>query len=108
APPIRLADLQRRNLFAPLIAAPRAAPKPVPLPAAPPPPPKVPLSQKASALHLVGIMAGNPPQAVIEDRQAQKTLYLTPGQAIGDIKIEKFLEDRVILKSDGEEMDLML
>jgi type II secretory pathway component PulC len=106
--PIQLSDLTRRNLFRPLIAPPPPPPKVVELPPAPPPPPKVPLSQKASRLHLVGILTGDPLQAIIEDSQSQKTLYVTQGQAIDDIQIDKVTNDKVILKSDGETMELSL
>jgi type II secretory pathway component PulC len=36
-------------------------------------------------INLVGIIAGENPQAIIEDKKSQKTYYLNKGQFIGDI-----------------------
>jgi len=107
--PVELSDLLRHNPFRPLIAPP-APPKVVPVlaPPMPPPPPKIPISQKASRLHLVGIINGDPIQAVVEDAQTHTTLYLTTGQSIGDIRIEKILSDHIVLASDDDHMDLAL
>lgn len=104
---IPLADLTRRNLFQPLIAPP-PLPKIAPPTLAAPPPPPIPISQKASHLRLVGIINGDPLQAVIEDQKRQRTVYVTSGQRMDDIQVEKVLKDRVILKSDEERMDLPL
>jgi hypothetical protein len=106
---IQTADLSRRNLFEPLIAPPPPAPKVVvPLVAAPPPPPKIPISQKAAHLRLVGIIRGTPLQAVVENQRTQTTAYVTSGQKIDEIEIEKVLEDHVILRSEDEHMDLTM
>lgn len=106
---ILLADLTRRNLFQPLISAPPPPPKVVAPPApAPPPPPRIPISQKAARFHLVGIIPGDPTQAIIEDAQTHSTIYATPGQMIGDVQVDKILRDRVVLTSADEHMDLML
>ncbi len=59
-------------------------------------------------MRLVGIIAGDPAQAVIEDQEHQKTLYVTSGENINEIHIEKVLNDRVILTFDGENMELAL
>jgi hypothetical protein len=102
---IQLADLTRRNLFQPLIAPspPKVA---APVPAAPPP--KIPLSQKVSRLHLVGVINGNPLQAIIEDREHQKTLTVTSGETINDIVVEKVSSDQILLRLDGETTELAL
>lgn len=106
--PILLVDLTCRNLFRPLVTAPpppKVVAPPVP---APPPPPKIPISQKAARFHLVGIIPGDPAQAIIEDAQTHGTIYATAGQAVGEVQVEKVLSDRVVLTSADEHMDLML
>jgi len=108
---IQLSDLTKRNFFHPLIASappPPPPPKVVELPPAVPPPPKIPLSQKASTLRLVGIMNSDPLQAIIEDQEHQKTLTLTAGESIGDIQIQKIFKDHVVLFSADEQMELQL
>ena len=106
--PVLLSDLTSRNLFRPLIPAPPPPkPAPPPVPAAPPVP-KIPISQKAARFHLVGIIPGHPAQAIIEDAQTRSTVYATPGQTIDDIQVEKILNDRIVLTSADEHMDLML
>ena len=62
----------------------------------------------ASILNLVGIMAGDNPQAVIEDKTAGKTFYLSRGQSFGEFKVEEILEGKVILSSRGKRYELSL
>lgn len=57
---------------------------------------------------LVGILAGDNPQAVIEDKKTQKTFYLTKGQFIGEIQIDDILEGKVILNYRGQKYELYL
>lgn len=107
-PSIKLSDLTER----PLLRAARTprimAPRRTSAPALPPPPPKVPISEKAASLHLVGIVPGSPMQAIVEDAASQKTLYLTVGEMINDLKIEKILSDRVVLSCADEQMEIAL
>jgi len=60
-----------------------------------------------SNIRLVGIIWGKFPQAMIEDKQENKTLLLNPGDEIGKIKIKQILRDRVILGYEDLEMELM-
>lgn len=63
----------------------------------------------ASRLTLMGIMAGNPSQAIIEDSQTKKTYFLTPGQPVVEgAMLEQVLDNRVILDLDGEKIELTL
>ena len=63
----------------------------------------------ASRLTLMGIMAGNPAQAIIEDTQTKKTYFVSPGQAVADGAIlEQVLDNRVILDLAGEKIELTL
>jgi type II secretory pathway component PulC len=61
-----------------------------------------------SRLTLTGIVSGEPPQAIIEDTQTQKTYFLVAGQAIEDAVLEQVLENRVILDLHGEKIELNL
>lgn len=61
----------------------------------------------ASNLKLVGIIWGKSPQAMVEDKQENKTLLLNQGDAIGKLKIKEILRDRVILGYEDQEMELM-
>ena len=107
--PIQLSDLTGHNPFKPLIITP---PRPNGVisraPVAPPPAPKIPISQKTSYLHLVGIVNGDPIQAIVEDAQTHQTLYVTIGQMIGDVRVDNILTDHIVLTSGDEHMDLVL
>lgn len=59
-------------------------------------------------MNLMGIVSGENPQAVIEDKKTQKTYYLNKGQALGEFKIEDIQEGRVILKYKEERFELYL
>ena len=63
----------------------------------------------ASRLTLMGIISSDPPQAIIEDAQAQKTYFVTVGQALVDgALLDRVLENRVILDYHGEKIELNL
>ena len=65
--------------------------------------------QLASRLTLLGIVAGEPPQAIIEDAQTKKTHFVTTGQAVADgAVVSQVLENRVILDFQGETIELTL
>jgi len=59
-------------------------------------------------LNLVGIMAGDTPQAVIEDKKAQKTYYVTKGQLINEFKVDEIREGKIILNYRGAKFELYL
>lgn len=103
---VRLKDLTRRPLFRPLVAAPPPPPAPVRMEA--PPTPRIPLSQRASHLNLVGILPGPPLQAVIEDKNQGNTFYLSAGQSIGGIVVKAVSAGGVTLSADDETLDLSL
>ncbi|MBI4004205.1 MAG: hypothetical protein HY353_04205 [Candidatus Omnitrophica bacterium] len=63
----------------------------------------------ASRLTLLGIIAGNPGQAIIEDSQTKKTYFVSPGQAVvGGAVVDQVQDHRVILDVQGEKIDLTL
>lgn len=57
---------------------------------------------------LLGIIKGNNPQAIIEDKKSQKTYYLIKGQSANGIIIEDISEDKVMLDYKGKRMTLFL
>jgi hypothetical protein len=57
---------------------------------------------------LVGIIPGNNPQAIVEDKKNQKTYYLLKGQSINGITVEDINEDKVALEYRGKKMTLFL
>lgn len=59
-------------------------------------------------LNLVGIIAGDEPQAIIEDKKSQKTYYLNKGQSFDGINVEEISEDKVKLNSGGRRTTLVL
>ena len=59
-------------------------------------------------INLVGIISGENPQAIIEDKKAQKTYYLRKGQFIGVLQLEGIAEGKIILKYEGQRYELYL
>ena len=63
----------------------------------------------AVRLTLMGIVAGNPAQAIIQDSQTQKTYFVKVGQPVIEGAIlEKVLEHRAVLNLNGEQIELAL
>jgi hypothetical protein len=63
----------------------------------------------ASRLILLGIIAGNPGQAIIEDSQTKKTYFVSPGQAVvGGAVVDQVQDNRVILDVQGEKIELTM
>ena len=66
-------------------------------------------TQLASRLTLMGIVAGHPAQAIIEDSKTQKTYFVTEGQMVVDgAVLEQVLDNRVVLNLSGERVELGL
>ncbi len=62
-----------------------------------------------SRLTLTGIVAGESPQAVIEDNETKKTYFVTVGQAVAEgAVLDQVLDNRVILDLGGEKISLSL
>lgn len=63
----------------------------------------------AARLTLMGIVAGNPAQAIIEDSQTKKTYFVKVGQPVVEgAVLENVLEHRAILNLNGEKIELTL
>ncbi len=59
-------------------------------------------------LNLIGIISGENPQAIIEDKKNQKTFYLSKGQSISEFKVEDIQEGKVVLSYQGQRYELYL
>lgn len=59
-------------------------------------------------ISLKGIIAGDRPQAIIEDEKNKKSFFIYKGETVGGIKVEDIQSDRVILKVNGEVLELTL
>jgi type II secretory pathway component PulC len=57
---------------------------------------------------LVGIVSGNNPQAIVEDKKGQKTYYITKGQSVNGITVDDIGEGSVTLDYKGKKMTLSL
>ncbi len=59
-------------------------------------------------INLVGIIMGDAPQAVIEDKKNQKTYYVNKGQFVGDKQIDDIQSGKVIIQYNGQRYELFL
>lgn len=59
-------------------------------------------------IDLIGIISGDSPQAIIEDKKIKKTYYVTKGQFIGDIQVEDILQGKVVLIFEGQKYELQI
>ena len=59
-------------------------------------------------LSLIGIIAGERPQAIIEDKKSGKSHFLYKGGLVGKAKIVDILKDSVIMGYQGETYELVL
>ena len=57
---------------------------------------------------LIGIVGGEDPQAIIEDKNAKQTYYLKKGQPLGEYKVRDIQEGKVILENDGQTAELSI
>jgi len=65
--------------------------------------------QLASRLSLLGIVAGESPQAIIEDSETKRTYFVTAGQTVVEgAVVEEVLDNRVILNLQGEQVEIAL
>ncbi|MDD2752232.1 MAG: type II secretion system protein N [Candidatus Omnitrophica bacterium] len=57
-------------------------------------------------INLLGVVLGDNPQAIIEDKKSQKTIYVNRGQFIGQFQVEEIKEGKVILNYKGQRYEL--
>jgi len=58
--------------------------------------------------NLVGILVGDEPQAIIEDRETNKTHYVITGQSFNNIKVNEIGDGKVVLSYKDRETVLIL
>ena len=66
------------------------------------------ISQIASNLNLSGIIAGDTPKAIIEEKKEHKSYFLKEGESIGDVKLNKISDGKVIMEYKGTGFELVL
>ena len=66
------------------------------------------LEEISGSLSLIGIIAGDRPQAIIEDKKTGKSHFLYKGGSIGKAKLVDILGDSVIMEYQGETFELVL
>lgn len=59
-------------------------------------------------INLVGIISGDSPQAIIEDKKTKETFYATKGQFIGEIQIEDIQAGKIIVNYQNQRYELYL
>ena len=59
-------------------------------------------------LTLTGVVLGDDSQAIIFDKNTEKTYYVSEGEAIGDISVKNILDDKVVLSYKGSELELVM
>jgi type II secretory pathway component PulC len=59
-------------------------------------------------LNLLGIVSGENPQVVIEDKKNQQTYYLNKDQFLGEMKVADIQENKVILEYKDKRAELHL
>lgn len=69
---------------------------------------RVTLEDLIAPLALIGIISGEHPQAIIEDKKTNKTHFLEKGGKVGQIEVEEIFEDKVILNYGEQKAELVL
>lgn len=68
--------------------------------------PKITLQQMLGGYTFIGILFGDNPQAVVEDKKTGQSFYLTAGQYLGEIKIDNIEKGKVSVSYDDQKMDI--
>ena len=66
------------------------------------------LKEKIKSFSLLGVVAGEDPQAIIEDKDAAKTYFLKKGESFDGVRVLEIFEGKAIIEINGEEMELLL
>ncbi len=66
------------------------------------------LEEVKSQLNLLGVMMGDTPQAIIEDKKTQRSYFLNKGGSFDDIQVKAISENKVILTYKGQEFELTI
>ncbi|MDD4879550.1 MAG: type II secretion system protein N [Candidatus Omnitrophica bacterium] len=82
--------------------------KPSPVQAAPAARPAQASYDKLKDFALKGIIAGDKPQAILEDEKNKRSYFLYKGDSVDNIRVEDIQSDKVILSINGEVLELTL
>jgi len=66
------------------------------------------LEEISGGFSLIGIIAGEKPQAIIEDRKSGKSYFLYESGVVGETKVVQILEDKVVMEYQGQRFELVL
>ena len=66
------------------------------------------IKKSLEKLELLGILLDDKPQAVIEDKETEKTYFLYEGDTIRGAVVEKILKGKIVLKHSGRTFELVL
>ena len=66
------------------------------------------LEEVSAGLSLVGIIAGNRPQAIIEEKKTKKSYFLFEGGSVGQAKLIEISGDSVVMEYQGQTFELVL
>lgn len=70
--------------------------------------PEIPPEELIGNLSLLGIVSGEHPQAIIEDKKQKKSFFLREGQSAGGIFLKRIDDDSITVIYRGEEFNLTL
>lgn len=70
--------------------------------------PKITLQQILAGYTFIGIIFGDPPQAIVEEKRTKQSFYLSAGQFLGEVKIEKIEKGKVTVSYNEETMDIRI
>jgi type II secretory pathway component PulC len=70
--------------------------------------PEIPIEEIMGSLALLGIVSGETPQAIIEDKKKKRRFFLKEGQTSGGIFLKKIESDAVTVVYKEEEFGLSL
>ena len=62
----------------------------------------------AKDINLLGVISGEKPEAVIEDKKIDKVFYVSRGMFIGDYQVQDIQDGKVIVSRDGKRFELHL
>lgn len=59
-------------------------------------------------INLLGVISGDSPQAIIEDKKSQRSYYVAKGQMIGEFQVEDIGDGKIILNYSGQRFELSI
>lgn len=69
---------------------------------------KVSIAERTAHLVLSGIVMGQVPKAILEDKKIQKSYYVREGESVGECVVTKIDSGRVTLEFEGKTIDVTL